>query len=385
MRFGARNSLFLLNDFKRGLEYLEEARAIAVELKDEERLGQLLTWMTAHWNLAGNSEQAIVIGRQAIEHTTGPSTRDANIVSHYFLGIANYNLGRFKTAVDELKTALELIPKEREFERFGTTGILSVLCKTWLLRSLAQMGQFDQTQRYGEAALRTAVERDHPFSIVYACYANGAVAVLHGDFAQAIAMLERGLKVCDAAEIPVQRPLLVSCLAVAYAFVGRLSDALELLNRGNDTHHAALAVETGQAPLGKALSTVWDVQTLILAGRFGEAESLAQHGLNFFRDGKDRGSEAWLTYLLGEIWARSDGPQSARAEVSYGAAAVLAEQLGMRPLQDHCQLGLARLQVKAHQAQGARAQYYAVAELFRTMGAPFWAAESERAGAAIGS
>lgn len=385
LRFDARNSLFLLNDFRRGLEYLEEARTIAVELNDEERLGQLLTWMTAHWNLAGNSEQAIVTGGQAIEHTTRPTSLDANIVSHYFLGIANYNLGRFKTAIDELKTALGQIPKEREFERFGTTGIPAVLCKTWLLRSLAQMGHFDETRRYGEEALATAVERDHPFSIVYACYANGAVAVLHGEFAQAIAMLERGLKVCDAAEIPVQRPLLVSCLAVANALVGRLDAALALLERGHEASHAALAVDKGQAPLGKALSTVWDVQTLILAGQLGEAETLAHQGLNYFRDGKDRGSEAWLGYLQGEIFSHGDGSQSPRALVSYREAAALAEELGMRPLQAHCQLGLARLNARANQAQGARAQYYAAAEQFRIMGAPFWAAESERAGAAIGS
>lgn len=385
LRFDARNSLFLLNDFRRGLEYLEEARTIAVELNDEERLGQLLTWMTAHWNLAGNSEQAIVTGAQAIEHTTGPSTLDANIVSRYFLGIANYNLGRYKTAIDELKIALRRIPKARQFERFGTTGILAVLCKTWLLRSLAQIGQFDETRRYGEEALATAMERDHPFSIVYACYANGAVAVLHGEFAQAIAILERGLKVCDAAEIPVQRPLLVSCLAVANAFVGRLDVALALLERGNDANHAVLAVDKGQAPLGKALSTVWDVQTLILTGQLGEAEMLAQQGLNFFRDGKDRGSEAWLRYLQGEIFSHGDGSQSARALASYGEAAALAEELGMRPLRAHCQAGLARLRAQANQPEGARAQYFAVAEQFRTMGAPFWAAESERAGAAIGS
>jgi predicted ATPase len=76
LRFDARNTLFVLNEFKRGFEHLEKAKQSAIALHDEERLGKLLTWMTAHWNLAGNSEQAMITGKEALEHTKGHENID---------------------------------------------------------------------------------------------------------------------------------------------------------------------------------------------------------------------------------------------------------------------------------------------------------------------
>ncbi len=142
LRFDARNALFVLNDFKRGFDYLEEAKEVAMALNDEERLGKLLTWMTAHWNLAGNSEQAVITGKQALEHTFGPKNIETNIVAHNWLGVAYHNLGQFESSIDELETALSLIPEERKYDFLGTTGIVSVNCKAWLIRGLAQIGNF---------------------------------------------------------------------------------------------------------------------------------------------------------------------------------------------------------------------------------------------------
>ena len=138
-------------------------------------------------------------------------------------------MGQFGLSIDELKLALSLIPEDRNAEFFGTNGIISVNCKAWLIRSLAQIGNFVEAQPHGKEAIQTATERDYPLSMVFAYYAVGAVALIQGDYDRAIAALERGLKICEAAEIPVQRPLVVSGLSVAYASVGRCTQALSLL------------------------------------------------------------------------------------------------------------------------------------------------------------
>src|SRR5262249_49007438 len=150
---------------------------------------------------------------------------DSNIVAHNWLGVAYHNLGQFEPSIEELNKALSLIPEARNAEFFGTNGIVSVNCKGWLIRSLAQIGNFNETRRYGEEAIQTATERDYPLSVVYAYYAVGVAALIKGEFDQAIMALERSLSVCEAAEIPVQRPLVGSCLAAAYAFVGRFDEA----------------------------------------------------------------------------------------------------------------------------------------------------------------
>jgi class 3 adenylate cyclase/tetratricopeptide (TPR) repeat protein len=379
LRFDARNALFVLNDFKRGFEHLEEAKKSAMILHDEERLGKLLTWMTAHWNLAGNSEQAVITGKQALEHTSRSKNIESNIVAHNWLGVAYHNLGQFGPSIHELETALALLTEQRKYDFLGTAGIVSVNCKAWLIRGLAQIGKFRETLQYGEQAIQTATERERPLSIVFAYYAVGAVAVIKGDFDQAMAALEHALKVCEAAELPVQRPLVVSGLAAAYAFVGRFDDALRLLessaNRGVWTTEAG----SRQASLGKAMGMVWEVEAYMLAGKHNEAEMLARQNLGVFAESKDRGSVAWQKYLLGETLMRRDGPLSTEAEASYREALTLAQELGMRPLQAHSYLGLGQVHAQGKNSRVAQSEILAASELYRAMSMPFWIAKADLA------
>jgi class 3 adenylate cyclase/tetratricopeptide (TPR) repeat protein len=383
LRFDARNALFVLNDFKRGFEHLEEAKKAAMTLHDGERLGKLLTWMTAHWNLAGNSEQGVITGKQALEHTSGPKNIESNIVAHNWLGVAYHNLGQFGPSIHELETALSLLTEERKYDLLGTAGIVSVNCKAWLIRGLAQIGKFRETLQYGEQAIQTATECERPLSIVFAYYAVGAVAVIKGDFDQAIAALEHALKVCEAAELPVQRPLVVSGLAAAYAFVGRFDEALRLLESTADRGVWMIGAGSRQAPLGKAMGMVWEVEAYMLAGKHKEAETLARQNLAVFAESKDRGSVAWQKYLLGETLRHRDVSVSTQAEASYREALTLAHELGMRPLQAHSHLGLGQIHIQGKNACVARSEILAASELYRAMAMPFWVAKAELALGAV--
>jgi tetratricopeptide (TPR) repeat protein len=378
-----RSALFVFNEFKRGFEYLEQAIEAAKALNDHERLGKLFTCMTAHWNLEGNSEQAVITGKQALKYMVGQKNIDSNIVAHNWLGVAYHNLGQFELSIDELNNALSLIPEARNAEFFGTNGIVSVNCKAWLIRSLAQIGKFRETLRYGEEAIQTATERDYPLSIVFAYYAVGAVALVQGEFKQAVVALEHGLKICEAAEIPVQRPLVVAGLAAAYAFVGRCDQALRLLENPEGHSRWMTGAGSRQVPLGKAMGTVWEVQTYMLAGRYSEAEGLARRVLVVFEENKHRGSEAWLHCVLGDLLARIYPAQLVQAEDSYRKALTLAQDLGMRPLQAHCYLGLGQIHARSKNVRVTRSELHLAGELYRGMCMPFWLARAELALSAI--
>ena len=191
----------------------------------------LFNFMTAHWQLQGNSEQAIASAHQALNHTKAPEHLDLHIVAHYFLGVAYHNVGQYDQAVGLLERALSLIG-ERKFERFGTT-VNRVCCLQGLVGPLASrnLGSLAKAYPCGEEAIETALESNHPYSIVYAYYGVGVLFFIKGDFDEAIDVLTRGLKVCQDAEIPVQRPLLIRVLGSAYASVGRCDEALRLLDR----------------------------------------------------------------------------------------------------------------------------------------------------------
>jgi len=79
------------------------------------------------------------------------------------------------------------------------------------------------------------------------------------------------------------------------------------------------------------------------AGRLEEAHALAEHALALARAHQERGSQAYALRLLGDIAARREPPEVELAEDHYLQALALAEELGMRPLQAHCHLGLGTL------------------------------------------
>jgi tetratricopeptide (TPR) repeat protein len=87
----------------------------------------------------------------------------------------------------------------------------------------------------------------------------------------------------------------------------------------------------------------WLGEAYLLAGRSEEADQVALRGLSLARDKKERGNEAWVLRLLGEIAAHKEPPDVGEAEDHYRQALALAEELGMRPLIAHCHVGLGKL------------------------------------------
>ena len=108
-----------------------------------------------------------------------------------------------------------------------------------------------------------------------------------------------------------------------------------------------------------------------------EAHRLAQRGLENACYRKRRGEEARALWLLGEIAMHRDPPDVTPTEAHYRQALALAEELGMRPLQAHCHLGLGTLYATTDQWEQARAALSAAIALYRGMDMTFWLPQAE--------
>jgi tetratricopeptide (TPR) repeat protein len=122
----------------------------------------------------------------------------------------------------------------------------------------------------------------------------------------------------------------------------------------------------------------------LLAGRLKEAQALAEQALTLARAHQERGHQAYALRLLGDIAARRELPQGEPAVAHYRQALTLAEDLGMRPLQAHCHLGLGTLYATTGQRQQARAALSAAIALYRAMDMTFWLPQAEAALAQVG-
>ncbi len=125
-------------------------------------------------------------------------------------------------------------------------------------------------------------------------------------------------------------------------------------------------------------------EATLLAGRLKEALSLAQQAFALARAHKERGNEAWILRLLGEIAARHDPPEVEQAESHYHEALALAEELGMRPLQAHWHRGLGILYSMLGRREQARAALVTAIELYRAMEMTFWLPQVEARLAEVG-
>jgi tetratricopeptide (TPR) repeat protein len=197
------------------------------------------------------------------------------------------------------------------------------------------------------------------------------VYLRQGDFPKAISALEYCRRLCHI--VPGWSSLIASFLGYAYTLAGHMTEAMPLLKESIE-QAAATSFMVGQALWVAHLSEgYW------LAGRIKDATDLALRALQLSRDRKERGHEAWVLRLLGEIAAHSDVQAIEQADTFYRQALTLAEELGMRPLQAHCHRGLGTLYAATGQREPARHALVTAIALCRSMAMTFWLPQTEAA------
>jgi tetratricopeptide (TPR) repeat protein len=186
-------------------------------------------------------------------------------------------------------------------------------------------------------------------------------------------MLERGLSLCDVANIPLWFPRFAAALGSAYALSGNNAKALPLLEQAVE-QAASMKIMAWYS-----LLVVWLSEAYLLAGRMNEAIESAERAFNLSRDNKARGPQAWAHRLLGDIAMHRDPPEIEEAETSYQQALAIADELGMRPLQAHCHRGLGTLYNKMERVEQARTELSTAIKLYSTMEMTFWLPQAEAA------
>jgi tetratricopeptide (TPR) repeat protein len=118
-------------------------------------------------------------------------------------------------------------------------------------------------------------------------------------------------------------------------------------------------------------------ETHLLAGRRDDAVAVARRALDLAHRQKERGNEAWVMRLLGDIAAHADPPDFDSAEGHYTQALARANELGMRPLAAHCHLGLGKLYRGTGDDANAQKHLTTAVALYREMDMVFWREKAE--------
>jgi class 3 adenylate cyclase/tetratricopeptide (TPR) repeat protein len=320
----------------------------------------------------GDHEHAIRTAQRELGAVplSGPSWRiPLAVAMNLRLGQAHHSLGQYSRAVDALRKNVELLADLLHDPCF-MAGLPSVFSRAWLGYCLAERGEFGEAQAIGEEAIRIAEAGDPGFSLVVACAGLGNVCVTKGDFARAVAVLEPGLPREPEEVIARVWPFLASALGAAYTHLGRVGEALPLLEEAVE-RAAAIKLKANHS-----LRLARLAEAHVGAGRPEAAFPLAAQALDLAQEHRERGYEAHALRLLAAIDLDRQIPAFERAEEGYRKALALAEELGMRPLQAHCHRGLGRLYQRRGNPEVAAAELAAARDLFRTMDMTFWLNET---------
>jgi tetratricopeptide (TPR) repeat protein len=193
----------------------------------------------------------------------------------------------------------------------------------------------------------------------------GLIALRRGDASGAILTLERAVEVCRVVQVRIPFDVAAGHLGYACALVGRLPEGVNLMEEAlgdpaatGTTNHPLLLAYLGEAHL--------------LAGRREDALEVARRALDLAHRQQERGNEAWVLRLLGEIAAEADPPDQESAEAHYRQALARADELGMRPLAAHCHLGLGKLCRRTGDVAKAREHLTTAATMYREMDMDLW-------------
>ena len=353
-------------------QHLTTAEALARSLGDRRRLAWI-AYSTAHYHyMSHDQERAVEAGQRALD-LGGGADFALEVAVNMVLGYALHTMGEFRPAVAVLRKNIEALHGDLVTERFGLNVVPAVTCRERLVRCLAETGEFQEAIARGEEGLRLAEAVDQPLSLTQMCLGLGHLYLRKGDLGRALPVLERGMAEGRRWQISLLVATLISGVGHAYMLLGRLDEGMPLLEEGYRI------AEDRQAMLGHPLRILWLADGQLLAGRRDSALSHATRALELSRAHNERALSAWALHELGEIAAAGASPDVAAAEESYRQAIAAADVLGMRPLIAHCRLGLGKLYHRSGREGAAAENLAAAAALFRELEMGFWARRTSEA------
>jgi tetratricopeptide (TPR) repeat protein len=371
LRLALENALRTLGEYGRSLALLGEAEALARGLDDRARLGRVLARMAQVRRQTGDPNGAMAAGQQAREVAAalGDSALQVQVQVSYTLGLVYYAIGDFGRAAELLRRTGEAADREAGTPRTDWW----IRSRAMLVWPLSALGAFAEGRRSGEEALRLALLAGRGQTPIAAHACLGHLYLAQGDLEPAMRVLEQGLALCRASGNRVWLPSIAAGLGSAAALRGHLAEGRTLLEEASSE-----GIRMGML-LHHSRWVAWLSEVCRLAGRHDEAWQHARQALDLARQHKERGNEALALHQLGVVQAHADPPDVEQAKAHYQQALALAGELGMRPLQAHCHLGLGTLYTKLGRPEQARAELSAAIELYRAMDMTFWLPQAEAA------
>ena len=340
LRLRLRDALWPLGRLPEVFAHLRDAESLATASQDSWRRGWASCYLSQYFWAVGENEQALEAGARALALARSRDDLALQTETTFYVGIAHHALGDFRRATDVLAASASALDRAVAAEdvrfpsrRFAANG--RAIVRSFLTRSLAELGRFAEGEGWGQDGVRIAEAVASPFALVAATAGLATIYIRREEFEQAVGLLERGLDLCRAYSLHNWFPHVAASLGHTYVGLGRVTDGIDLIEQA-----VRDAAQSGIRTTSSFAFVYLGCAHLRPGDRVKAAEA-AERALEVGQVHNAKGVQTWAFWLLGEVEAslsHGDG-----AEQAYAEALARADALGMRPLMLHCHLGLARL------------------------------------------
>ena len=281
----------------------------------------------------------------------------------------------YREAIESFRQALDCLERDAggRPELLGSGSHLAVHVRSCIAWSLSELGDFVTALEYTGESVRVADEIGVIGNRMGARLYFGMVCNRKGEYEQAVPLLERAYELMEMANLRVGTGFngLTGSLGTAYLRVGRVSEAIPLLEQGRAQSLAQQAISDlfiGAPALAEAY---------LIVGRPEAALEVAQEAVDLASEQGKRGFLGWQLLALAEVEAGREPADLDAAEARFQEAFAIAQALEMRPLLARCHLGLGTLYRQAGRLDEARTEMSTAVAMFREMEMTYWLPEAE--------
>ena len=217
-------------EFKRALGIAQTAGSAA------QRFPVLRSLATYYMGIA-EFGQGAEYGRQLLELGERENDETIRIEGHYVYGAAMAFAGDLDTGLSHLDRAIELHdPRVHVSTRFRLGPNTGVVARVASGLILWQCGGLERSVARVSAALDLAREIDHPYSIAYALYHNGLLALFRSRYEECVQRANQLAEVAGENDYVVWKTLATFLEGVSITALGRTKEGLALTETAVDLY-----------------------------------------------------------------------------------------------------------------------------------------------------
>jgi len=327
LRLAMRAPLWRAGQLDRIHELFREAEQLATRHGKRDVLDTVYAYMVQYHWAKGDQDQAIAYAERCLETAAAREDLSLRITGLFYRAHAYFTLGQHRKCLADCEAIFAGV-KGREHERLGRSGLPysgAAQMAAWALAELGDLtGALAMLDR-GEAVAEAA---SNVYSLAVVRGARTFVLAVAGRLDEAVSVGEDVVATCREKNFAGQFMLAACSLARAYAALGRGRDAVALTQE-------AIA---RQAAVGAWSDRAWmhcqEALGHLAAGELDEADADVARALDVATRHREEGSRAWAHYV-GALVAQRRGDATG-AEQHLDRARHIAEALDLALLRERC-------------------------------------------------